>query len=139
MPFAMELQFDVLPDGSTGSTISTSCSFGKFPKERQEIPAGDIAAHMENEQVIFCNSSAAEIRKDFSQGEVAALMEKIQSWGLADKRWHLLPEATFLKRLSLGAVSLEIFNRPRFVKLRYKESKPFDAKVYFQAGGIQNK
>lgn len=135
MPFAMELQFDVLPDGSTGSTISTSCSFGKFPKERKEIPAGDIAAHMENMQVIFCSSSAAEIKRDFSQGEVAALMEKIQSWGLADERWHILSEATFTKCLSLGPVSLEIVNRPRSVKLRYKEGEPFDAKVYFQAGG----
>ena len=83
MPFVMELQFDVLPDGST---ISTSCSFGKFPKERQEIPAGDIAEHMENAQVVFCNISAAELKKEFAQGEVAALMEKIQNWGLADER-----------------------------------------------------
>jgi len=137
MPFVMDLQFDVLPDGSTGSTISTSFSFGKFPKERKEIPAGDIAEHMENAQVVYCNISAAELKKDFSQGEVAALMEKIQSWGLADERWHLLPEATFIKRLSLGAVSLEIVNRPRYLKLRYKEGKPFDAKVYFQATGVQ--
>lgn len=137
MPFVMELQFDVLPDGSTSSTIGTSCSFGKFPKERQEIPAGDIAEHMENAQVVFCNISAAELKKDFSQGEVAALMEKIQSWGLADERWHLLPEAAFIKKLSLGAVSLEIVNRPRALKLRYKEGKPFDAKVYFLATGVQ--
>ena len=138
MPFAMELQFDVLADGSTSSTIGTSFSFGKFPKEREDIPAGDIAEHTESAQVIFCNSSAAEIRKDFEQGDVAALMEKIQSWGLADERWHLLPEASFSKRLALGAVSLEIVNRPRFVKLRYKEGKPFDAKVYFQAQGSQD-
>lgn len=136
MPFVMELQFDVLPDGSTGSTIGTSFSFGKFPKERKEIPADDIAAHMENSQVVNCNISAAELKKDFSQGEVASLMEKIQSWGLADERWQLLPEATFTKGLSLGAVSLEIVNRPRFMKLRYKEGKPFDAKVYFQARGM---
>lgn len=135
MPFVMELQFDVLPDGSTGSTISTSCSLGKYPKERKEIPSGDIAAHTESVQVVYCNISVAEIRKDISQGEVASLMEKIQSWGLADERWHLLSEATFIKRLSLGSVSLEIINRPRFIKLRYKEGKPFDAKVYFQAGG----
>ncbi len=139
MPFVMELQFDLLPDGSTGSTISTSCSFGKFLKDRKEIPAGDIAEHMENAQVVFCNISAAELKKDFLHGEIAELMEKIQSWGLADERWHLLPEASFIKRLSLSSVSLEIFNRPRFIKLRYKEGKPFDAKAYFQAGGIQSK
>ena len=130
MPFAMELQFDVLADGSTDSTISTSYSFGKFPKEREEIPAGDIAEHMENAQVVNCNITAAELKKEFSQGEIVALMEKIQSWGLADERWHLLPEATFTKRLSFGGISLDIFNRPRFIKLRYKEGKPFDAKVY---------
>ena len=94
---------------------------------------------MENAQVVNCNITAAELKKDFSQGEVVALMEKIQSWGLADERWHLLPEATFTKRLSFGGVSLDIFNRPRFIKLRYKEGKPFDAKVYFQAGGNQSK
>ena len=138
MPFVMELQFDVLADGSTGSTISTSCSFVKFPKERKEIPAGDIAEHMENVQVVFCNISAAELKKDFAQGEVAALMEKIQSWGLADERWHLLPEATFTKRLSFGGVSLDIFNRPRFIKCVTKRASLSTPKHIFKHQGDKN-
>ena len=76
-PFALELQFDVLPDGSVGPTIGVSAGFG--------------------------TASAPGLRAMFADGGAAAdLMAQIERRGLSDGRWRLMPGATFARLVDPG-------------------------------------
>lgn len=108
-PFTLELQFDVLRDGSLGPTLGVSAGF-------------DLNA-------------AAKVRALFGEGRPGAeLLGKIESLRLADTRWRHIPDASFSTLVRLDGEALALFCSPTFVKLRLRDGEPFDAKVYLQAG-----
>lgn len=109
LPFNLEFQFDVLPDGSAGATLGVSLRFNSpwVPPEW----------------------------KAFSRdGEAGELVRALESQGLVDDRWLLLEGTAFAKRLSLGDEGVSFFCYPAFVKLRWVDGAPFDAKTYLVAG-----
>lgn len=107
--FALELQFDVMRDGSVGPTLGLSASF-------------PIAV-------------ASKTRPLFEQGGAAAeLLGSIQGMGLADDRWRQLPGAIFTKLVKLPESTVVLYNMPTFVKVRMRDGALMDAKLYLQAG-----
>ena len=108
-PFQLEFQFDVESDGAAGSTFGASVRFAKPPG----------------------NSSFQSFG---SQDATESLMKKLESWGLADSRWHLLADTIFAKRVARGNESTVLYCYPAFVKLRWREGEPLDAKTYLIAG-----
>lgn len=109
MPFQFEFQFDVMPDGSAGPTLGASVRFASRPGEK-------------GYDVFNPNGSAGE------------LMRYVEDWGLADDRWRLLEGTMFAKRVTRGAESSLLYCIPTFVKLRWREGVPLDAKAYLIAG-----
>ena len=107
-PFQVEFQFDVLPDGTLGSTFAMSARFASPAEE------GDRAFD--------------------PNGHAGALMECVEAWGLADSRWRLLADTTFAERVTWKGSSCVLFNYPAFVKLRWRDGQPLDAKSYLLAG-----
>lgn len=108
-PFALELQFDVLADGSVGPTIGVSAGFPMGP--------------------------ASKMRPLFADGGAASgLMEQVEARGLADGRWRLVPDAMLARLVETGDGPLALYNAPTFVKLRVRGGVPLDAKAYLQAG-----
>ena len=108
-PFKIEFQFEVSADGTTGPTFGASLRFACPPGEGDWEPFR-------------------------AQGDGGALMQMVESWGLADDRWRLFEDATFAKRGAGGGQAMKIFNFPAFLKLRWRDGEPLDAKAYFMAG-----
>ena len=108
-PFALEFQFDVTPDGSAGSTLGASVRFA--------------APSDENSRAIFD-----------VQGEAGELMRRVEAWGLADDRWKLFAGATYAQRVSFKSESCLLYCYPAFLKLRWRDGIPLDAKAYLIAG-----
>ena len=108
-PMQYEMQFDVMPDGSAGSTLGASVRFYPPPSA-----AGRCA--FEND------------------GPARTLMGHVEEWGLADERWRLLPQTAFAKRVRRGGKLLTIYCYPAFIKLRWRNGEPLDAKAYLIAG-----
>ena len=109
MPFGIEFQFDVEPNGGVSPTLGVSLRFAQ--------PPGSV------------ESQAFDTR-----GAAGALMEQVGSWGLADGRWRLLADTSFSKRLTMGSDSALLWCFPAFLKLRWKDAAPLDAKAYLVAG-----
>lgn len=111
-PFQLEFQFDVEADGTAGPTIGVSVRFdgpqGLGPYEAYD-PTG-------------------------AGGD---LMRRVEAWGLADERWNLLYDAFFAKRLKNNGAETLLYNYLAFLKLRWRDGLPLDAKVYYVAG-LQN-
>lgn len=108
-PFGLELQFDVLRDGTLGPTLGLSASFGM--------------------------RSARYMRPLFERdGAGAVLLDEVERLGLADERWQCISNAMFTKRIGAGDAALALYCLPTFVKLRIREGIALDAKLYFQAG-----
>lgn len=108
-PFQLEFQFDVKEDGVPSSTFSASSRFAS--------PA-DTGAW-----------------KPFAvDGEAGDLMSKVEEWGLADSRWRELAGTIFATRIARGSESAVVYCYPAFLKLRWREGEPLDAKSYLIAG-----
>lgn len=108
-PFQFELQFDVQPDGSAGPTLGASI---RFPQ-----PTGDPS------------------KPPFDpNGAAGAIFRKVEAWGLADERWRLLAQTSFCKRLAREGETASLFCYPAFLKLRWRDAAPLDAKAYLMAG-----
>ena len=110
-PFQFEFQFDVAPDGSADVTLGASVRFA--------IGKDDDAGRMQ------------PFRADAAAGRLMALLEER---GLADGRWRRLEETAFAQRLSFRQESCLLYCAPVFVKLRWREGIPLDAKAYLMAG-----
>lgn len=111
-PFVLELQFDVLADGSVGPTIGVSAGFSlAAPSKVKSLFADDGAA--------------------------AALMTQVERRGLADERWRLVAQASFARQVEIGNGTLTLCCTPTFVKLRVRGGEPLDAKAYLQAGACR--
>ena len=107
-PFKLELQFDVMRDGSLGPTLGISAAFSL--------------------------GAAESVRKLFAEnGPAAALMGAIERMELADGRWRHVPGASFATLVDMDDGPLAIFCAPTFVKLRMRDGGPLDAKIYLQA------
>ena len=108
-PFRLELQFDVMGDGSLGPTVGVSAGFP------------------------FVSSDA--VRRLFGDGgEGGKLMTAIEGMGLSDERWRYVPDAAFSKLVQAGDAARAFYCVPTFVKLRMRNGEPLDAKFYLQAG-----
>ena len=108
-PYAAEFQFEIMPDGSAGPTFSVSSRTDTFSVQPGSNPF-------------------------LEDGPIGDLMEQIVSWGLADERWRLLMSGAFAKRISHGDNSVRVFCMPAFIKLKWRDGEPVDAKAYLRAG-----
>ena len=108
-PFQFEFQFDVGQDGTACPVLGASLRFalGKGTDRMEAFRTG---------------------------GAAGRIMAEIENWGLADSRWRLLEDTAFARRVTHGLESSLLYCAPVFVKLRWREGKPLDAKVYLQAG-----
>ena len=109
-PFNLELQFDVMNDGTLGPTLG--------------ISAGFLLGAPQASRALFEESGAA-----------AELFAAIERLGLADSRWRHIPDATFATLAPLGDAAVALYCVLMFAKLRLRDGQPLDAKVYLQAGG----
>ena len=108
-PFRIEFQFDVLPDGSAAPTVGVSLRFD-------------------------CPPGSEEWRAFEVDGPAGELMGLVESWGLADGRWRLLADTAFAKQASKGDEAVVGFCYPAFLKVRWCDGEPLDAKAYLIAG-----
>ena len=110
-PFQFELQFDILSDGSTGSTLGASVRFG-FPGDDDGPLVFDV------------------------EGAAGKLMHQVETWDLADERWKLLGNTTFVKQIKRKGDNTDapFFCYPAFLKLRWRDGEPLGAKAYLMAG-----
>ena len=110
-PFSMELQFDVLSDGSLGQTVGVSAGFSL--------------------------SSASTARPLWEPaGGAARLMGFAESSRVADARWRRVRDTVFSTAVRDGDVSRALYCIPVFAKFRVREDELFDAKIYLQAGAV---
>ena len=108
-PFQLEFQFDVETDGSAGRTFGASVRFAS-------PPGADGWAAFDPD------------------GAAGVLMAQVEDWGLVDGRWRLLADTAFAKRAKHNGDSELIYCFPAFLKLRWRDGKPLDAKAYLMAG-----
>ena len=64
-------------------------------------------------------------------------MQHVEEWGLADERWRLLADTAFAKQIKFSGESALIYCFPAFIKLRWRNGEPIDAKAYLMAGTQQ--
>lgn len=108
-PFNLEFQFDVEENGCAGTTFGAS--------------------------VRFASANQAGAWRPFDpDAEAGELMRQLGEWGLVDDRWRLLDEAAYAKRVSRQGESVLVYCYPAFVKLRWRDGAPLDAKAYLIAG-----
>jgi len=103
-PFQMELQFDILGDGSLGPTMG-------------------ISAGMESKKRLTGEQEHAAI----------AIFNRLEEQGLSDDRWRFIPDTFFAKRVKFQNEDFEIYHAPVFIKMRFRDGQALDAKVYSQA------
>lgn len=110
-PFRLEFQFDVDENGCAGPVFSASLRFAA-PPGKEGFPSFDPA------------------------GEAGRLMQTVAGWGLADDRWRLLGDLSFIRMMALGGESAVLYCFPAFIKLRWRAGEPADAKAYLIAGEV---
>ena len=108
-PYPLEFQLDIQPDGTAGSTLGASLRFN-------------------------CPPGTAEWRAFEPDGAGGELMCALEDWGLADDRWRLFPDLSFAQHVSFKGNETSIFLFPAFVKLRWRDGAPLDAKTYLMGG-----
>ena len=67
-------------------------------------------------------------------GAAGELMSQVEAWGLADERWKLLADTAFAMRVKAADESALLYCYPAFLKLRWRDGEPLDAKAYLIAG-----
>ena len=103
-PFPLELQLNVGSDGTALPALSASVRFQ--PRDWES---------------------------DGGRAAIGHLATWMQERGLADGRCGLLPQTAFAKRVERDGESATLSCFPAFVKLRYREGLPPDAKAYLMA------
>lgn len=108
----IDFQFDLDPDGNLLDTFGLSLSFGR------------------------CKLS--EVDECFSRGYGAQVMGMLQGWGLADRRWELIPKMTFARgitfeRLDGSRGRLVMCVRLNYAKVKFVGSQMQAAKFYLAA------
>lgn len=110
-PFQIEYQLDVTPDGTASPTLGVSLRFFANPDGPRRNPFDE-------------------------DGEAGRLMRRLEGWGLVDGRWHALAQTAYAKRVKRGSDSQLLWCYPTFIKLRWRDGEPLDAKAYI-CGGVQ--
>ena len=106
---SVDFQFDIMTDGSLGSTFGLSLSFAKVrPREAKAC---------------------------MTDGYGARLMDVLQGWGLADDRWRLIADAVFARRAeferddgSTGQLALCVLLN--YAKVKFVDGVARPAKFY---------
>lgn len=62
------------------------------------------------------------------------LYDLIYALAATDDRWRLLQATTYAKRVRLAGESCLLWCFPAFLKLRWRDGEPLDAKAYLMAG-----
>lgn len=110
-PFGMELQFDVLSDGTLGRTVGVSAQF--------PLTAANTTGLLWE-----------------PAGSAAQLMEFAENSRIADARWRRVRDATFSAAVRDGSIAQAIYCVPVFAKFRVRADELLDAKIYLQAGAV---
>ena len=110
-PFCMELQFDILSDGTLGQTVGISA---QFP--------------------LAIASTARQLWEP--AGGAARLMAFAVDSQAIDARWRRVPDTVFSTVVRDGDISQALYCVPVFVKFRVRADKLLDAKTYLQAGAV---
>ena len=104
-PFGLNIQLDVLEDGSMGPVLGYNAAFGGLP--------------------------ASVARASATDGALAGIMQLVEDWGLADERWRLLAGCCIGRRIGLpDGDSITVRSTPTFLKVRMTPEGLVDAKVY---------
>ena len=110
-PLQIDIQIDVLEDGSTGDMLGVSLTTGRIGRDA-------LAA-------------------SFSKGFALDVMRLLEGWGVADGRWKQLPAATFQASALLRSREGDkrrfiLSSRLAYVKVRFRGAGPlaYDAKAY---------
>lgn len=112
VPGSTDFQFDVYPDGSLSDVFAIDARF-------------DVA-------------QPAEMVASFADGPASRLMVLLEAWGVADERWRLVPDMTFVRRLPMerddgtfGTASFILM--PQWIKIRWKNGELVPSKLYVLA------
>ncbi len=108
-PFQLEFQFDIDEDGLPEPMFAASARFSD--------PPGEDSYHCFD-----------------PEGAAGTMMKQLEAWGLVDERWRLLADMMFAMKVTKENISRTIYCYPAFIKLRWKDGEPFDAKSYLIAG-----
>ncbi len=111
-PFSMELQFDILEGGIVAPVLSLSADFRSGSQQGAWRPL-----------------SKAE------KQEAAKLFLRLEALGLSDDRWRLFLDSFFAKHFVFDAEEIELVHFPIFLKQKFREGIPVDAKVYSEGWG----
>ena len=108
-PSTVDFQFDILPDGTPGSTFAIDIGFRTEESEK--------------------------IRASFLAGPFADVMNLFESWGSADSRWKLVSDMCFTRSLPVedengNARHLALVLQPHWIKLRWTDAVLLNSKMY---------
>ena len=111
-PSAVDFQFDVYPDGSLGETFGIDVQFGI--------------------------EQTAKVQASFADGPAARVVDLLQAWNVADRRWSLGVDATFARAIPIeqpdGAFAGFAFTlMPQWVKVRWTRGRLQPSKLYLLA------
>lgn len=111
---SIDFQFDIMPDGTLGDTFGLSLSFNE--------------------------TKPRVARECMESGYGARLMERLESWGLADDRWHLIAGAPFARLVpferedgSEGRFALCVLLN--YAKVKFTGGEATHSKFYFKLVG----
>lgn len=103
--FPLEFQFDVDADGGAMPTFSASLRF-----------------------------SVKDWQSASQRAAIDQQWQRAQDWGLADDRWRQLASSVYANRVAFAGKSARLYCYPAFIKLRWRDGEPLDAKAYLVAG-----
>ena len=108
----LDFQFDVYPDGHLSDTFAFDVQFGIDQPE--------------------------SVRNCFQSGTASDVVELLERWGIADKRWKSAVDATFARALPVelddGTAGRYAFTlMPQWLKVRWRAGTLQPAKLYFLA------
>ena len=104
-PFTLNVQLDVLEDGSMGPVLGYNASFGSL--------------------------SATVARASATDGAISRIMQLVEGWGLSDGRWRLLAGRCIACKFALpDGRTLTVHSAPTFLKVRMTPGELVDAKAY---------
>ena len=107
LPFMLNIQLDVLEDGSMGPVLGYNAAFGAL--------------------------SAPVARASATDGAISRLMQLVEGWELADERWRLLAGRCIGRKFPLpNGRTLTLHSTPTFLKVRMTPEALLDAKVYIK-------
>jgi hypothetical protein len=118
-PGSVDFQFDVYDDGSLGTVFAIDAQFA-----------------IEQPEAVFSS---------FTDGGGAQVMNLLERWGVADKRWWAGVQTAFARAIpaerddgSIGRYAFTLM--PNWVKARWKDTALQPSKLYLLAGaGFTNK